>query len=123
MGSEWTFARLVARCKCSVSLTVNEHRDMYETVEQWLEGQESYGSLDIPADERAKMVATNTVVSLQFYPSTPIGFYHVVGASLEYVMAEAETWLASGDTFRDDGATTPEGCEDPDDRGGEVPGA
>ena len=27
------------------------------------------------------------------------------------------------DTFRDDGATTPEGCEDPDDRGGEVPGA
>lgn len=28
-----------------------------------------------------------------------------------------------GDTFRDDGATTPEGCEDPDDRGGEVPGA
>lgn len=32
-------------------------------------------------------------------------------------------WAESGDTFRDDGATTPEGCEDPDDRGGEVPGA
>ena len=27
------------------------------------------------------------------------------------------------DTFRDDGATTPEGCEDPDDNHGEVPGA
>lgn len=68
---------ILKRCKCGIHITVNEHRDYYESVEQHLENLESFGDLEIPPDVRQKMIGLNTVVQVQFYPDTPIGFYRI----------------------------------------------
>lgn len=70
---------LLANCKCGVHIQVNAHRDYYETAKQHLENAEmgEEGSLNIPPDVRKIMEATNTVVSVVFYPDTPIGSYRI----------------------------------------------
>ena len=71
--------RLLARCKCGVYLTVNEHRDDYRSPAEWLD---SYASLECPPDisdeVRAGILSSGNIVDLHFYPDTPIGSYHLV---------------------------------------------
>lgn len=75
---------LLDRCKCGVYLTVNEHRDVYETVEEQLE---MYAGMECPPDispeVTAGILATQNIVDLHFYPDTPIGFYHIVHYDLK----------------------------------------
>lgn len=76
--------RLMARCKCGIHLTVNEHRDYYETPEQRLEW---YAGLECPPniadDVRAGILSSDTIIDLIVYPDTPIGSYHIVHYSLD----------------------------------------
>lgn len=85
------FKRLLARCKCGVFLIVNEHRNYYETAAQKLD---ELAAMECPPeiDEavRRVMIETDTIVSLQFYPDTPIGSYSIyhydVDAAIEQAM-------------------------------------
>jgi hypothetical protein len=83
--------QLLDKCKCGVFLTVNEHRDYYETAEQRL--AEHYGWMECPPEiapeVRAKMIETNTIVDLQFYPDTPIGSYHILHHDLDAALDAA----------------------------------
>lgn len=83
-------AELLARCKCGVFLTVNEHRDYYDSAETVLEEK---ASMECPPkiDEavRKTMIETNTIVELQFYPDTPIGSYKVYHYDLGMALTEA----------------------------------
>jgi hypothetical protein len=87
------FKKLVQHCKCGVYLQVNAHRDVYETAKQHLEHLEiARGEpLDIPADVRKVMEDTDTIVSLQWYPRTPIGFdevyHHDIDAAMDAALA------------------------------------
>ena len=87
-----TFDELVKRCKASVTLTVNGHRDMYETVDCYLWGEGS-----VPDSEMMeKFKAGADVYELHFYPETPVGSYRVFGTSLEDVLSQAESvWRTS----------------------------
>ena len=38
---------LIALCKCSVTVSVNDHRDCYETVAQHLEGFQEFEKTDL----------------------------------------------------------------------------
>lgn len=71
--------RLLARCKHSVSIEVNEHRDMYDSAEKTLD---DLACLECPpriTDEvRAQIIATDTIVDMHVYPDTAIGSYHIV---------------------------------------------
>jgi hypothetical protein len=75
--------QLVSLCKCSVSITVNDHRDMYQSVTKALEDQDdldNFNPADLDVEDariRARMIETDTMVRLQFYPDTPIGFYTI----------------------------------------------
>lgn len=91
---------LLARCKCGVHIQVNAHRDYYESAKQHLEHLEmgESGSLNIPADVRAIMEATNTVVSVVFYPDTPIGCYRIYHHDLETAIDLALSCLPSNTT-------------------------
>lgn len=76
------------RHNCSLHLTHNHHRDYYESVEEyfknpWMEG------FDVSEDEKRRMIETNEIWELQWYPDTPIGFYKVIGATLEEVLRKA----------------------------------
>ena len=81
---------LLTRCKCGVFLIVNEHRDYYQTVEQRLEEVAGYECPpEIAPEVRAAMIATDTMIDLQFYPDTPIGSYRIVHYDLDAALDEA----------------------------------
>jgi len=81
---------LLARCKCGVYLTVNEHRDYYDTIGMRLN---EYASMEAPPDisdeVRAGILRTGNIVDLHFYPDTPIGFYHIVHYDLDDALTMA----------------------------------
>lgn len=81
---------LLTRCKCGVFLTVNEHRDYYNTAAQALDEARGYGCPpEIEADVEARMIETDTIVRLQFYPDTPIGSYEIWHYDLDAALDEA----------------------------------
>lgn len=80
---------LMRRCKCSVTVTVNEHRDYYEDAAAWFEEREGYGdTVQVDKVVKAVMIATDTVIDIQFYPDTPIGFYNVYHHDLDAALDE-----------------------------------
>lgn len=86
------------KCQCSVSITINRHRNYYQsiqegvddikkpTINQILNSCES----ELLSEEIAnKMIEHNTIIDLQFYPNTPIGFYSIYHYDLEMALDEA----------------------------------
>ena len=76
--------RILSKCKFSVSIEVNQHRDYCETVEKHLEDRYSWGNetleegiKGIGEEVYEKMVETNTIIDVQVYPRTAVGFYRV----------------------------------------------
>ena len=88
---------LLARCKCGVFLTVNEHRDYYETPAQRLDW---YAELACPPeigdDVRAGILSSGEIVDLHFYPDTPIGSYHIVHHDLDEALRVALGCVGAG---------------------------
>lgn len=81
---------LLSLCACGVFVTVNEHRDYYETAEKHLEDAERLECPpEIEADVRAKMIETNTVVKVLFYPDTPIGSYEIWHYNLDAALEQS----------------------------------
>jgi hypothetical protein len=78
---------LMRRCKCGVYVTVNLHRDNYETAEQAL--TDRIDGRVVEAAIRAKMIETDTIIEVQFYPETPISFYWVMHYDLDAALDHA----------------------------------
>jgi hypothetical protein len=76
--------QLLSRCKGGVYLIVNEHRDCYTSAEDQLK---EIDLMECPPDiddaVRAKIIETNTIIDLQFYPDTPIGSYSIIHHDLD----------------------------------------
>lgn len=68
------FKELVSLCKASVQISVNEHKDYYESVEQHINEEERDG---IKKEVFEEMVKRDIVVKVQAYPHTPLGFFVV----------------------------------------------
>jgi hypothetical protein len=81
---------LLARCRCGVFLQVNQHRDFDQTAEQALEEMnEQECPPDLSDDVRGGILATDTIIELQFYPDTPIGFHKIVHFDLDAALDQA----------------------------------
>tara|TARA_R110002050_G_scaffold89012_3_gene187527 strand:- start:7338 stop:7622 length:285 start_codon:yes stop_codon:yes gene_type:complete len=82
--------RLLSKCNSAVYLTVNEHKNCYETAKEALEQKKC---LECPPDIEEKirevMIDNNTIIHLQFYPHTPIGSYSIYHYDLEMALDEA----------------------------------
>lgn len=89
-----TLEKLLAACQCGVYITVNQHRNYYESVEIYLAAKDELADIDVAV--LAQMMATNMIVEVQAYPKTPIGFcvvYHYeIEAALEKALACSETY-------------------------------
>lgn len=81
--------RLVSLCKASVSITFNDHTTNYQTVSKEL--QQNFGGRysGIDSDVKDEMIKRNTMVEVQFYPDTPVGFYMVAHYDLDAALDEA----------------------------------
>ncbi len=76
---------VIEKCKCGVYLEVNKHRDYHNTIEQGIRDENSL----IEPNLADRMIKENMLISLQFYPDTPIGFYKVYGTSIDEVVEKA----------------------------------
>lgn len=95
--------KIMSMCKCGVFISVNEHRDWYQTakeaIEEILRGDEGALELWRTPDEIQKeiiktMISTNTIICVQAYPETPHSFhstYHYdIDKALETMVALLE---------------------------------
>jgi len=85
---------IIRRCKCGVFFYANTHRDIYQSVEDKIIKISSDDN-DILIDEniKKKMIETNTILELQFYPNTPIGFYRIFHYDYDKLIEEAKKIL------------------------------
>lgn len=82
--------KLMALCESGVHLTVNDHLGVYETASLALEKLEfCMPGLEIDPDVRAKIIETDTLIDLLFYPDNPVGFYRVLHHDLDSALDEA----------------------------------
>ena len=73
---------LKQRCKGGVTIFFDEHNVNYMAIDRFCE------DLDIKQDIREKCIEFNSVVSVYFYPDTPIGFYEVNHYDIELAIDE-----------------------------------
>lgn len=76
---------LIKRCKCGVFVSVNAHRDYYEAPDSYIARHEEI----VDPALLARMVATDTVVEVQFYPETPIGSYVIFDVEIDAALDRA----------------------------------
>lgn len=81
------FKQLCSMCKCSVQITVNDHRDVHETVISYLKGRNQLEGID--PEVLLLMIANDTLVEVQFYPETGIGFHYVCHYDIDIAMEMA----------------------------------
>lgn len=75
--------------KSGLYLEHNDHRNVYETIEEWLSQRDDmYQWKDEESKQRA--IATDEIWTLQWYPVTPIGFYAIAAPTLEELLKLAE---------------------------------
>lgn len=66
------FNELILLCKGSISIFVNDHKDNYQSIEEFIEEHKD----SIYPEDISEMVRLDTVFNVHAYPDTPIGFYH-----------------------------------------------
>ncbi|MBP2661952.1 MAG: hypothetical protein H6Q69_4984 [Firmicutes bacterium] len=78
--------------KCGLYLTHNNHKDYYLTATQAIEDEEKDECPVCWENEESKQEArdTNEIWTLQWYPETPIGSYHIAAPTLEKLLKFAE---------------------------------
>lgn len=77
--------------KCGLCIEHNQHRNDYQTVAAWLEDREALGTGPnwVSAEERQRAIDTGEVWEIQWYPQTPVGFYHVAASTLAAALKAA----------------------------------
>ena len=72
---------VIARTKAGISIEINQHKQNYQSVEQYITERLSWNNETVEEEIGIavydKMVETNTIIELQVYPDTPIGFYRI----------------------------------------------
>lgn len=86
---------IIQKCKCGIYLSVNQYRDYYQSIEDAVKEERERNSMDIDDELAARMIAEKSLISLQFYPNTPVGFYIVYGTTLDEVVTKAKSVINS----------------------------
>lgn len=71
--------KLTQKCKFSVSITVNQHRDYHESVQQYMNNLVLSNAADMEdfADVLPEMIAKDTIIDIHFYPETSVGYFNI----------------------------------------------
>ena len=79
--------QLKNKCKCSVSLTINNHKDYYQSAQEYI--NELQDKQEIDQETIEKMIELDTIIELRFYPNTPVGFYSIYHYDLDTIINQA----------------------------------
>lgn len=77
--------KIIKQTKAGFYLTINPHRDYYESILSYLGKRIE----DIDADTLDIMTASDTLIILTVYPDTPVGCLIYYGYNLDKVLDEA----------------------------------
>ena len=81
---------LTNKCKCSVELSINNHKDCFETVEQYLSSEYHQDFIkEQSKDIYDRMIELDIVIELQFYPDSPNGFYKLYHYDIDKIIETA----------------------------------
>ena len=89
--------KIVSLCKGSVNITFNDHTTNYSTVEEELQQNHFNRYDDISEDVKKEMIRRNTMVEVQCYDQTPVGFFLVVHYDLDKALDDMLETLESYD--------------------------
>ena len=102
MDSTDKLSRILGLCKCGVRLSVNIHRDLYQSAEYFLRVEEDDECPpEIDSDVRRVMIETDTVLNLHFYPTTPVGYYSIWHYDLDHLLDEALECIEADSKWKD----------------------
>ncbi len=65
---------LISSCKSEIEISINHHKGSYSTVDKWISEEDQQ---DIDPDVFLEMIRRDTIIRIQFYPDSPVGFYVV----------------------------------------------
>ena len=77
---------IARHCKASVSLTYREGADCYQKLTDMASSAEYFHEENFLDGEMAQCVETDEYWCLQFYPDTPVGFYHAISHDLDKLL-------------------------------------
>ena len=81
------FKKLISVCKGSVDLCVNAHKDCYTPISEYFKGRPE--AEDIDPEILVKIIEADTLITIHFYPDTPVGFHLVIHYDLDLALDEA----------------------------------
>lgn len=85
---------LISKCKATIYVTINGHKNDYQSVEGYIKdfitdlkiGNDE--DVDISTEVYDKMVALDTIIEIQAYNHTPVGFYKIYHYDYEKAVEE-----------------------------------
>jgi len=81
--------KLISLCKGGVYLTINKHKDYYLTAQQQINDMRDNELAEIQESIKTKMIETDTIVELIFYPDSPVGSYGIYHYDVDCALEEA----------------------------------
>lgn len=80
---------LISRCESTVEVRCNSHKSYYDTIEEHI--GDDIGQVD--EDTLEEIIRTNTLICIQFYPHSSVGFYTVYHYDLDKAIEKALSLL------------------------------
>ena len=93
------FKELVKRCKSSVEIRVNDHKDYYQTVEEYIKEDGYFNNnynKEIGEDVYCKMIEKDTIVIVTAYPDTAVGSYTIYHYDIDIAVETILDWCNGG---------------------------
>lgn len=69
--------KLDSLCRCGLDISINPHKLNDEVIQYFLSDLESNDDLECDDEVKEEIIKRDTIVQVQFYPSSSIGFYRV----------------------------------------------
>lgn len=77
------FKAVLPKHRCSLTINHNEHKDCYQSVEEFTSHHEDYW---ISEDSKARAIATDEIWEVMWFPDNPLAFYSRMAATLEELL-------------------------------------
>lgn len=80
---------LISKCKGSVSIRCNAHRDGYQTIEAYLKDEEEMWGDKLPIKNLDEIIKRDILIEIRLYPRTTFGLCIIYHYDLEKAIDEA----------------------------------
>lgn len=86
---------LISLCKATVTVTINDHKNDYQSVGDYLTDRTLIGAfpIDLAEDVTAEIIKRDLIVEVQAYSDTPVGFYLCVHYDLATAIKTVIGWI------------------------------